>query len=183
MVVAFFIALAVISASLLFFHYSSGSTSTAVSLPPSIPSCTNIANSTTITPIPCGGVGSGYAFVVDSIRLTAPSSSGKNGTLTLTLILRGDYIKNTDMWVWVNRTVIEHSAATMLNGTHVLQVPSIVRTPQECSASSRCNPASTVSLAAGQRLEIIVDELYSPGGPPPGGEPVGSELRVFLQVT
>ncbi len=182
-VVAIIIALAVISASLLFFHYYSTPASSTVSLPSSIPPCTNIAISTTITAIPCGGVSSNYAFVVDSIRLTAPSSSGKNGTLTLTLILRGDYLKNTTLSVYVNRTLIEHSAAIMLNGTHILQVPYIVHTPQECNPSSQCSPPSTVYLAAGQRLEIIFDELYSPGGPPPVGEPVTNELRVFLRAT
>ena len=188
--VAIIIALVVISAGLLFFHRSSPPTNTTVSYPfttvltySSIPSCTNLANSTTITPIPCGGVSSNYAFVVDSIRLTAPTSSGKNGTLALTLILRGDYLKNTTIWVSVNRTTIEQSAAIMLNGTHTLQVPFIISTPQECFPSSKCNPPSTVHLAAGQRLEIIVDELYSPGGPPPGGEPITEELRVFLRAT
>jgi hypothetical protein len=35
-------------------------------------------------------------------------------------------------------------------------------------------------IVAGERYEVIIDHVYSPGGPPPAGEPITDELRVFL---
>ena len=133
----------------------------------SIPQCTNIANSGTITLIPCGFLGgtTPYEFVVDAISLSAPSSSSGNDTLTLTLTLSGDHQENTAKWsmvVWLNDSLIGGpSPAVMWNGTHTIAV-------------------SSVHVVAGQRYEVIIDETYSPGGPPPAGEPITNELRIFL---
>jgi len=140
----------------------------------SIPQCTNIAISTTITPIPCGfaptfGESPPYEFVVNSINLTAPSPSGKNGTFTLTLTLKGSDQENTTLWsmyIWLNRSLlIGPSPAIMWNGTRIIEVPS-----------------TTAHVIAGQRYEVILDEVYTPGGPPPAGEPITNELRVFLRA-
>jgi hypothetical protein len=98
--------------------------------------------------------------------LRAPSSSGGNGTLTLTLTLSGADQENATLWsmdILLNRSILASpSPAIMWNGTHTMEVP------------------STAHIIAGQRFEIILDEVYSSGGPPPAGEPITNELRIFL---
>jgi hypothetical protein len=149
------------------------STNTIISLPSSVPPCTDIANSATITPIPCGQLSSTFAFVVDRINLTAPTASDGNGTLALTLVFRGFDFQYTTLLVAINASIIvEYSASLMHNGSHIIQVPSILLTSQ-----------GTAHLTAGERYQVVLEAVTSTGEPPPEGEPAYDTVYVYLRAT